>query len=188
MTPGLARRFERLESARARVLALLEAVDPDALQRAPAPGRWSALQLLHHVVVSEALTIGYVRKKMLAGASLPRAGLASRLRLVAVQATLASPLRISAPAAVASVPERVDPDELLARWRAVREELRQLLEGFPPELLDRRVFRHPIAGGLSLEHAVGTLGAHFDHHARQIERALRRPPDQGRAGLPLESP
>lgn len=173
MQAALARRFERLESARSRLLATLEGREASALNRAPGPGKWSALQILHHVVTAEALTLGYVRKKMQAGSALPRAGLASRLRLLALEVALASPLRVNAPAQVASVPPDVDPAELGARWDGVRREWRELLEAFPPALVDRLVFRHPLAGRMSLEHALGTLEAHLAHHVPQVERALR---------------
>lgn len=172
MDPGLARRLARLETSRQRALAALSGVDHAALNRPPAPGKWSALQLLHHVVTAEALTLGYIRKKMQAGASLPRAGLASRLRLLALQATLASPLRFRAPGATASVPAETSTAELRARWDEVRAGIGQLVESFPTELLDRLVFRHPFVGRMGLAHALGHLQAHLDHHIPQVERAL----------------
>jgi hypothetical protein len=175
---ALARRFDRLEAARARVLAMLAGRDARALNRPPAAGAWSALQVLHHLVVSEDLTLAYVRKKMRAGDSLPRAGLASRLRLLALEATLASPLRFRAPAMVADAPTHIDAAELRARWDAVRRDWRELLESFPPELLGRLVFRHPRAGRMSLDHALGTLEAHLAHHVPQVESALRSSPPE----------
>jgi hypothetical protein len=168
----LARRLDALERSRRRALRLVSDVDPAALGRAPGPGRWSALQVLHHVVTVEALTVGYVRKKMQAGEGLSRAGIGSRLRLLAVQAALASPLRVRAPEVAADVPATVDPDEVRARWETVRGELAALVESFPPGLLDRLVFRHPFAGRMTLAHALGTLQAHLDHHIPQVERAL----------------
>lgn len=172
MTPDLARRFESLEASRTLALALLDPHDRKILNRAPAPGRWSAVQVLHHVVESEAATLGYVRKKMQAGASLPRAGLASRLRRTAVELALASPLRFRAPAVAATVPEEIDPAELRARWDAVRHGLRELLASFPPELEDRLVFRHPVAGRLGLADALAVLQSHLDHHVPQVRQAV----------------
>lgn len=132
MNPRFGPRLERLEASRARAVALLVPHDAAALNRAPAPGRWSALQVLHHVVESEAAMLGYVRKKLQAGASLPRAGLGSRLRRLALQAGLASPLRFKAPAVAASVPDVVEPAALRARWDEVRAGWRALVEAFPP--------------------------------------------------------
>ena len=174
LDPALARSLERLEVSRRRALGAVDGVAHAALNRAPAPGRWSALQVLHHVVTVEALTLGYVRKKMQAGASLGKAGPASRLRLLAVQVILALPLRVKAPAMAGAVPDASDLPALRARWDAVRRELDELVRSFPPELLDRLVFRHPYAGRMTLAHALGTLEAHLDHHIPQVERAVTR--------------
>jgi DinB superfamily len=178
MDPALARRMARLEASRRRALGVAGSAPHAALNRAPAPGRWSALQVLHHVVTAEALTLGYIRKKMQAGLALEQAGPASRLRLLVLQVTLALPLRIKAPATTGDVPAESELEALRARWDDVRRDLGVLVESFPPELLDRLVFRHPYAGRMTLAHALGTLEAHLDHHIPQVERALtrRRPP------------
>jgi len=169
-----ARRLERLEASRARALSLLAPHDAAALNRSPAPGRWSALQVLHHVVESEAATLGYVRKKMQAGASLPPAGLGSRLRRAGVQLGLALPLRFRAPAVAAVVPDFIEPALLRARWDEVRAGWRELLAAFPADLEGRLVFRHPFAGRMGLSDTLAVLQAHLDHHVPQVERALSR--------------
>ena len=174
MRPEFARRLEGLEESRALALALLEPHDPAAWNRPPGPGRWSALQVLHHVVESEASALAYIRKKMRAGSSLPHAGLASRLRRAAVQAGLASPFRFRAPAATGTVPDVVDAEALRARWSEVRTGLRELVEEFPASLEDRVVLRHPLAGLMGLADSLAVLQAHLDHHARQVARALAR--------------
>jgi hypothetical protein len=173
MRPDFGRRLERLEASRARALSLLAPHDSPALNRAPGPGRWSALQVLHHVVETEAATLGYIRKKMQAGASLPRAGLGSHLRRAAVQLGLALPLRFRAPAVVAVVPEVIDPAALRARWEEVRVGWRQQLEALPAHLEARLLFRHPVAGRMGLSDTLAVLQAHLDHHVLQVERALK---------------
>ena len=173
MQRDLERAFARLEATRQELLALAASHDEAAFNRRPRPQAWSAAQVVEHVMISEALSLGYVRKKMQAGAALPKAGPLSALRLLGLQLYLASPLRTRAPAASAGVPEHSALDELSARWDGMREEWRTLLESFPPELLGRMVFRHPFAGLLSLTHALGFLQAHLDHHARQVRAALR---------------
>jgi hypothetical protein len=174
MSPDLARRLDALEASRSRALARLGPHDRAHLNRPPAPGRWSALQVLHHVVEVEAATVGYVRKKMQAGAGLPPAGLASRLRRLALTLALASPLRFRAPAVVASVPDDVDPAALRERWEAVRRDLRDLVASFPPALEGRLVFRHPVGGRLGLADTLAVLQAHLDHHLPQVERVTTR--------------
>jgi hypothetical protein len=185
MQPRLRESFERLETSRTRVLAGLSGLETETLNRSPGPGRWSALQVLHHVVTAEALTVSYVRKKAQAGGSLPRAGLVSRLRLLALRAALASPLRIRAPAATASVPATSELPAIEARWAEVRRELCALLEAFPAEAAGRTVFRHPLVGLMGIEETLGFLQAHLDHHARQVAAAAV--PREGREPRPPDS-
>jgi hypothetical protein len=168
----LQERFDRLEITRSRVLARLEGHDRTRLNRPRADGGWSVLQILHHVIAAEAGTLRYISKKMLAGTSLPRAGLKSRLRLWALRVTLASPLRFRAPGTIGDVPDETDPAELKAHWDDVRVSGKELLDGFPGELLDRMVFRHGFVGLMGLPDTLDFLQAHLDHHVRQVDRGL----------------
>ena len=165
-------RFERLEQTRQEVLTLLEGHDRARLNRPRDDGGWSVLQVLHHVITAEDGTRRYTSKKMLGGTSLPRAGMVSRLRLLALQAANASPLRFRAPGRTAEVPTDSEPAETLARWEEVRGEWRQLLEDFPEELIDRMVFRHAMAGLMGLPDTLSFLQSHLDHHARQVRQLL----------------
>lgn len=189
MTVGneLRRRFVAMEAARRRALQIIEGASPETLNRAPAPGRWSALQVLHHVITAEALSLAYVRKKMQAGTALPRAGLASRLRLLGLRLTLRSPLRLRAPSVTATVPATIDPGDLRARWDTVRAELGALVEAFPANLAGRLVFRHPLAGRMSLGDTLGFMQAHLEHHLVQVERAIASAPPAG-SGRPPARP
>jgi hypothetical protein len=83
-----------------------------------------------------------------------------------------APIRGRAPEIVASVPDDEDPAELRARWSRLRGELRALLESIPDSLLGTCLFRHPIAGPMTLESALDFMIAHAARHARQIERTL----------------
>ena len=172
MNEMLQRRFERLEETRREVLARLEGRDAARLNRPRGDGGWSVVQILAHVITAEAGTQRYVSKKMLGGAGLPRSGIASRLRLIALQVANASPLRFRAPAGTGDVPTEIDPEDLLSRWEAVRAGWRELLDGFPEELLDRMVFRHALVGLMGLPDTLSFLRSHLAHHARQVERLL----------------
>ena len=84
------------------------------------------------------------------------------------------PRHAGVPTRLAGVPPQIDAAELRARRGELRREWRGFIEGYPRELLGRLVFRHPYAGRMSLDHALGTLEAHLDHHVPQVKRALER--------------
>jgi uncharacterized damage-inducible protein DinB len=162
-------RFDRLESRRRALFDSLAGLDDATLQRPPAGGGWSIVQVLGHVTLAEEATLAYLRKKMQDPSAIPRAGLLSLARLLVVAVVLRSPVRRKAPAATANPPSRSLP-EARAHWDRVRADWAAFLQSFPAELAGHAVFRHPFAGRMSITHTLGFMDEHLRHHARQIQR------------------
>lgn len=170
MDPRLATRFERLETARRELLHRLEGVDEEILNRAPRDGAWSVVQVLHHVLLAEELSIAYIGRKAQVEAG--RAGPIERLRSWALSLALRSPLRFTAPPMSTELPERDSLPAVAARWEENRDHMRQVLSAIPPDGVDRAIYRHPIVGMMSVDQAVRFFEDHLAHHERQIERTL----------------
>ena len=95
-------KFEQLERATNQLLASAEALGPD-LAKVPAPGQWSATQVVHHLLFIEGNIIQYVQKKMRSEELLPKVGLITRLRVGFVRLLLRLPgLKFKAPRGVAT--------------------------------------------------------------------------------------
>jgi DinB superfamily len=181
----LARRWRRLGEDRQELLRRVADLGEEDFNRSPGPGGWSVAQVITHLTLAEEGSLSYVRKKTLDPSRLPAAGLASRLRRVALTLALRSPLRFRAPARVNpdSAPVALGPAR--ERWDAVRTGWGEFLEALPAPLLDRAILRHPLVGLLGAEDALAFLHEHLAHHARQIESIGRRvaggvPPARGR--------
>ena len=170
MQPALRARFDRLEERKARLYVRLDGLSDEVVNRSPADGGWSVIQVLAHMSRAEDLSLRYIRKKMRADA--PPAGLGSALRSAALSLALRSPLKFKAPPMSAEVPERARMTEVAASWDVVRRDLEQALDALPPEIAHRAVFRHPRAGMMSLDQALRFMEDHFDHHLKQVERVL----------------
>jgi len=166
----LTARFERLESERAALLDSLSGMEEPRLRRPSSTGGWSVLQVIGHVRLVEAGSLSYIRKKMQEPAAIPSADSRSFWRLALLAAMLRSPLRFKAPERVASPPADVSLADARRDWDEVRRGWRDLIEGFPPELLGYAVFRHPLVGRMTLGHTLGFLREHFLHHRKQIDR------------------
>ena len=163
------RRLQALEQQRRQLFERLENIDPDLLNRRPAEGRWSMIQVACHRVGAEKLTLSYIQRKVDNPEGLPDVTASGWLRLVTLAIALRSPLRFEAPGRSGDVPEREDPAETRRRWDEVRSRWRELVERFPPELKRKGVFRHPFAGRMTLSQALGFTAEHFRHHEKQIE-------------------
>lgn len=173
MNERLRRRFDRLEAVRRRIESSIEGIDPAVLNSPPSPGRWSAAQVIGHLVKSESLSVSYIAKKASDPSRLKPAGLSHSLKAMLVIAFMGVPVRFSAPEIVAEIPEAGNPAELRARWQVTRSEMRALLDGLPDALLGTCLYKHPVGGPMTLESALDFMIAHATRHAKQIDRALR---------------
>jgi len=172
MRERILRKFEKLEAMKKELTDAISGLPDERLHRHPAPGKWTAAQVMEHVRGAEERSLDYIRKKTSDPSKVPPAGLSSQLRTFALTFALATPLRFKAPDVVANVPEHPDVAELLARWDDVRSQLKDAIESLPNELLGRAVLRHAVAGRMNLSQALDFMISHFRHHRKQIDRAL----------------
>jgi hypothetical protein len=121
-----------------------------ALDRAPAPGKWTIRQLAAHVADAELVVCG-------------------RFRWVAAEP--GSPLKAFDQDrwAAALGYERQSPQQALELFRALRRVTAAMLRSLP-ESAWAHIGCHEQRGELSLETLVESYGGHAEHHARQIQQ------------------
>ncbi|WP_040398307.1 DinB family protein, partial [Cesiribacter andamanensis] len=143
------------------------------LKRQPAPDKWSALQVIEHLVGVETAATHYLLRKNYTPL-MPR-GLPGPLRAFILMLALKSPLKFKAPAVEGLRPHNTSrPTELLERWKAVRTKLAGYVEALPADKQESLLFLHPLAGALSLRQTLQFMAAHMQHHRRQASAALRQ--------------
>ncbi|MCO6493199.1 MAG: DinB family protein [Phaeodactylibacter sp.] len=181
MTPSLDRRLARMNQRLQSLLDELSAHDNETLNRQPADGGWSALQVMHHLILAEEGSVKYVKKKLSFNPGLEPAGLASGWRSFLLNFYFGLPFKFKAPPGVGdgALPARSDFRETSERWLAGRKALREYLESLPPDLFRKSIYRHPFAGRMSLEGMVKFFDGHFERHRKQIERVLREVAGKG---------
>jgi len=169
---GVRSRMERLQAGRLALLDAVAGVGEDHLRRPRDDGGWSILQVLEHLALAEQHTLAYIHKKMQDPSKLPPAGALSFWRMAIVVVALRSPYKAKAPERTAHPEADMTLAAVREHWDGVRQGWQQLVDGFPPALVDRAVFRHPRTGLMSLAHTLGFMQAHLDHHRRQIDRRI----------------
>lgn len=169
-------KFEQLERATERLIASAEALGPDK-GTAPTAGKWSAVQVVHHLLFIEGNIIQYIQKKMQSEEALPKVGLLTRLRAQFVRLFLRLPgLKAKAPRGVATLTDAGDlPSlpELRATWEASRRQLERLLNEFPGRQLNRAIFPHPRSGQINIYQVMEFLLDHLLHHQQQMDRITK---------------
>ena len=169
-------KFEQLERATERLLASAEALGADQA-KAPAAGKWSAVQVVHHLLFIEGNIVQYIQKKIQADEALPKVDLFTRLRVQFVRLMLRLPgLKFKAPRGVATLTDTGEVPtlpEMRKTWEASRRQLERLLNEFPSRQMHRAVFPHPRSGRITIYQVMEHLVDHLLHHQQQMERITK---------------
>jgi hypothetical protein len=174
MHPSYQTLLETLEQERRELFDLLQVRGDEELNRAPGPGKWSAIQVMHHLIISEELSLKYVRKKLSFKPELQKAGFSERFRRMLLKIYLGLPFKFKAPKGVNddALPAHVSFSETARRWDAIRLDLAGFLEGVSQDLFDKELYKHPAAGKMTLHGMLDFYLAHFRRHREQIIRTL----------------
>lgn len=170
MDPKLEYKYLRLEKTRNRLLDELEGLDDDLLNIPAADGKWSINQILCHLIKSEQLTAGYIKKKLSDKEDLGCSSFSNSYKSLLLKLALKSGKKFNAPASVAEVPGSSSFFDIRRQWDEVRFTMEDVLTEIPEDALDKCLFRHPYAGPLSVLQTLTFLQDHFDHHLPQIHQ------------------
>lgn len=157
------------------LLDKMQAYSETVLNRRPADGGWSAMQTIHHLILSEELSLAYVRKKLGFNPELDAVGLGAWWRSFLLWLSLSSPLKFKAPAAISkeNLPEYASLPDSRERWLRVRAEWAEFFEKMPDALSDKEVYKHPRAGKISWGGMLWFFETHFKRHRKQMMRAVK---------------
>lgn len=175
MHASLQKLFNDIESRRESIVSSFRSLSSDQLAKAPRPGSWSAAEVLSHLLAAEKLSVAYMQKKYQGIHQASRSGFWEEIKLGVLLVSQRMPgLKFRAPKRVVeNTPRLMSLDEIDKAWKAVREELQQLLEKIPSDRVDRIIYKHPAAGYLDVRQALVFLREHLIHHEPQL-RKLRK--------------
>jgi hypothetical protein len=134
-------------------------------------GEWSKAQVLEHLLASEGGTLGYIEKKSSGGwDQLEETGSEQETNGAAIVNRLNSTERYKAPEVLPQPTNEIPMNELLERWKLLRERWKVLLSSIETSHNRKLVFRQPAAGMLNIIQTLAFMNAHLRHHFMQIER------------------
>ncbi len=169
--------LQNLEQMNLYLEAIFEKLQPypdEQLNQKPSKGEWSAMNVLHHLMRSERLSHGYIRKKLSFNPTLKKANLGTAWRSFLLNGYLKFPLKWKAPEGVSEVhfPEYSTLEEVKSQWRQQRLQLKSHLEELPDHLFDKELYKHPFAGRVTIAGMVHFFHGHMIRHNKQIDRTL----------------
>lgn len=146
-----------LSTTPARWLSLAQSVPEEFLSRTPAPGEWSALECLQHIIDVERVFQSRLQAFMEGRESFPAF----------------NPDAEGAPKSAQRSPHDIAAEFAKLRW----DSLAAIGELQPADL--SRASRHPELGTVTLDEMLNEWPAHDFNHTVQAERALMQPFIQG---------
>lgn len=154
----------QLEQSRTAMLDVLDGVSEDTASRHPAPGRWSILDCVEHVIVAE----DYLLAQIMTATPLD-AQLRNEKREAAI------PVRGLDRSRVIESPELAKPSgrfptlrEALQQFLASRKGTMSFVENCAADLRSQSI-PHPLFGDVSCYEALLMIAAHSSRHTKQIE-------------------
>jgi hypothetical protein len=136
--------------------------------------KWSCLQHMVHVNLSFEGTINYINKKMLQPELIPNAGITHTIKSKLLNRALNSDSKFKAPNGLDTMDVITTLQSTKATTQAQLQRLKELLELYPDSMKKKAVFRHPIAGQITLKQTLSFLDAHLMHHGRQIVKFIEK--------------
>jgi uncharacterized damage-inducible protein DinB len=174
MNRALEEIYMKLESQRLDLFNQLQEYTSAQLESTPSPSSWSVLQILTHLYASEKLSFNYIKKKSLGIQAVGNAGLRQAILMPILKVSQRLPFRFKAPKIVVeNTPAPLPLNQLIDHWSLLRLELKVHLENVSDSNLKKLVYKHPIAGRLSLPQAMQFFAEHINHHQPQIKKALK---------------
>jgi hypothetical protein len=135
--------------------------------------RWSISQILTHLLISEQLSLRYMKKKSLGIEQLNNSGLIEQVKSMLLTISQRLPFKYKAPTIVLeSTPPALSLHEIVAQWSTLRTELQEFLNSIEERNIRKKIYKHPIAGRLNASQAVSFFREHIKHHLPQIKRLL----------------
>jgi DinB superfamily len=164
---SLQARLQSIETKRIRLQQRISGLEPHVVTARPRPGKWSILEIVEHLVLSERVVFGPL------DALEQRTPRARSLRNRALYWLVMSILRFDLPVKVPSaalLPEGTSSvGSLWAQWEASHAALRRWVEASDTRVRRHALFSHPVAGPMTMADTLRMLEVHLDRHSRQID-------------------
>ena len=175
MNTKIANLWQKLETQRTQLMQDISKFDNAILNKKPKPDAWSVVQTMQHLMAAEAASLSYMRKKLSFVNQVPKAGFKSHIRRFLLNVAFVLPLKFKAPPNLSKMPyDDLDFQTLKNKWAELRAEYLDLLNKLPQNVFSAELWRHQIAGKMTLFQMIDFFDDHQKRHRGQIERTLKQ--------------
>ena len=153
---------------------LLQNLTDEQLAFRLSENKWSIIQTIYHVYLSESSIIDFILQFSFERKS-EKLGFTSKFSSFLTNAGLRSSLKFKAPTKyLETFPEPIDKDALMLEWSLKTESFDLFLRNFDDRRIKLFIFKHPLAGKFNLSQTLGFMYYHKVHHRKQIEKLMKQ--------------
>ena len=167
--------FNELEGYKKGILIDFNDLSQDQLNFKMKTKNWSLLQIVEHIILAETGTINYVNKKLLGKESLKNSGFFSFLRSKTLNYFMNSGIRFKARVETTLPAEQPNLKEITLKWDIARNAIKRLIDASDETLLQKQIFKHPLAGRINGLQMLEFLQIHLKRHFKQIVELKKHP-------------
>jgi len=174
------KKLEELDNELTTLFESLKDFSDNQLNRQTSDGKWSILQNIHHLILSEGLSQKYIEKKLGFNPELKNSGLGNGFRAMILGFYMKTGIKRKAPEMIntENLPQDTKFWETVKLWKAQRQHLKTYLLGLEPQLYKKQLYKHPAAGKLSIYQMLNFFQQHFRRHKKAIEKISKNLPKQ----------
>jgi hypothetical protein len=175
--------WNKLESQRLAIIKSVSDLEHELITYRIASEKWNISEIFQHLVMSEKLSMIYLRKKRKYSAEIPNKTILTDLRSMILQFFMWNPIPLKAPARV----NRFDPGrslkDIIDEWGQIRTDMNNFLEELDSRFFNSELYKHPAVGKLTLDHMLRFFYVHVKRHEKQLHRIIKHYPKAKRNRL-----
>jgi len=175
-----AKKLEELDLELRDLFESLKDFSDNQLNRKTSEGKWSILQNIHHLILSEGFSQKYIEKKLSFDPELKNSGISNKFRAMVLGFYMRNGPKRKSPEMINTqdLPQDTNFWETVKQWKDQRVQLKAYLNSLDPELFKKQLYKHPAAGKLSIYQMLNFFQQHFRRHRKAIEKISKNLPKQ----------
>ncbi|MDX2189031.1 MAG: DinB family protein [Bacteroidota bacterium] len=164
--------YQKLVELQNQTFEAIKNLDNESLNKKLIAGKWSIIQIMEHVRVSEKQIYNAIQKYIAVNQKFIKPTIINYLRFYIVIAIFKLRIPLKAPTFVSKLSDEIDIVVQREKWLETRNNWFDFLHNLKPEMENKILMIHPLVGPMSITICTKFMLEHYKVHQRQIKRLL----------------
>jgi hypothetical protein len=165
-------KLDKLDNQKHNLIAEIINLPDPVLHHKSRRGELSVVQKLENLRLAEKNALKSIQRNLELKSALIDSPLCVDVNMFFTKIALATKLPIFTYPLEVFTDKKPDFDYLISDWSVIRENYRQTISSFVPEMSNKIIYKHPILGLMSMEHLLDFFLAYFKVYEKQVLKQL----------------